>query len=220
MAIYRFRVAFEDQEDVYRDIEIRSSQTFEEFHTVILSSIGFDKKHAASFFVCDSQWRKGTEVTLLEEDLEDGVRWMKKTKIAACVEDPYQYFMYIYDKNVSWSFTVQLIKIIKEEGNGDYPLCIKSFGTAPKQYKPVTGAKEDVIPLEPGVVNLISELEDEEAYRHAGEKPEEILDEEDAAGLSNEGDNEEENESEFDSEESDEENEEGSGFSGYQDDEH
>lgn len=220
MAIYRFRVAFEDQEDVYRDIEIRSSQTFEEFHHAILSSVGFDKKHAASFFVCDSQWRKGTEVTLLEEDLEDGVRWMKKTKIASCVEDPYQHFMYVYDKNVSWSFTVQLIKIIKEEGSAEFPVCIKSSGTAPKQYKPITGPKDDVTLLEPGIANLVSEMEDEEAYRNAGEQPEEVIDEEDTAGLTNQEEEEVENENEFGSDESEEENEEGSGFSGYQDEEH
>ena len=29
MAIYRFRVTFEDYDDVYRDIEVRSNQTFE-----------------------------------------------------------------------------------------------------------------------------------------------------------------------------------------------
>lgn len=51
MAIYRFRVGFEDYDDIYRDIEIKSSQTFKDFHTAIQVAIGFDGKHAASFLL-------------------------------------------------------------------------------------------------------------------------------------------------------------------------
>jgi hypothetical protein len=42
MAAYRFRVYIEDNEDVYRDIDVRSGQTFEELHNTYrkhLSSI-------------------------------------------------------------------------------------------------------------------------------------------------------------------------------------
>ena len=42
MAIYRFKIAFEDNEDIYREIEIKSTQTFEDFHNVIVQSINFD----------------------------------------------------------------------------------------------------------------------------------------------------------------------------------
>ena len=184
MAIYRFRVSFEEFEDVYRDIEIRSSQHFEEFHMAILTSIGFDKKHAASFFVCDSQWRKGKEITLLEEDLEDDVRLMKKTKISTCVEDPYQQFIYVYDKVAAWSFAIQLIKITKEEGNANYPVCIKSFGSSPKQYKPVQGTKDAT--LDPIAAASIAgeDDSDDEAYQMANDKPEELFAEEDTAGFS------------------------------------
>ena len=80
MAVYKFRLTFEDYEDIYRDIEIRSTHTFFDFHEIILQSIGFDMKHAASFFASDDFWRKGTEITLLEEDLEPGVKLMKNTK--------------------------------------------------------------------------------------------------------------------------------------------
>ena len=112
MAIYRFRVAFEEYDDVFRDIEIKSSQTFKEFHEAIQKSIGFDNKHAASFFVSDAYWRKGTEITLLKEDLEEDVKLMEKTKIVACVEDPHQHFVYVYDKVNTWSLNIQLISLV------------------------------------------------------------------------------------------------------------
>jgi hypothetical protein len=136
MAVYKFRLTFEDYEDIYRDIEIKSSQTFFDLHEIILQSIGFDMKHAGSFFASDDFWRKGEEVTLLEEDLEPGVRLMKKVKISSLVIQPNQRFIYLYDKQALWSFQLELIKLIPEDAAAKYPRCIKSIGQAPKQYKP------------------------------------------------------------------------------------
>jgi len=58
MSVYRFKVTFEDNDEIYREIEIKSVQTFEDFHFVILQSIGFDTIHNASFFISDDYWRK------------------------------------------------------------------------------------------------------------------------------------------------------------------
>ena len=135
MAVYKLRLTFEDYEDIYRDIEIKSTQTFFDLHEIILQSVSFDMKHAASFFACDDYWRKGAEVTLLEEDLEPGVKLMKSVKISALVERPNQRFIYLYDKQVLWSFQLELIKLVPEDIKTKYPRCAKSTGQAPKQYK-------------------------------------------------------------------------------------
>src|ERR1035437_7419985 len=135
MAVYKFRLTFEDYEDIHRDIEIKATQTFFDFHEVILQSIGFDMKHAASFFVSDDFWRKGTEVTLLEEDIEPGVKLMKNVKISTFIEQPNQRFIYLYDKQVLWSFQIELIKLVPEDIKTKYPRCLKTIGQAPKQYK-------------------------------------------------------------------------------------
>ena len=58
MAVYKFKLFIEDNEDIYREIEILSGQTFEDFHNAIQDAYKFDKKHAASFFVSDDYWRK------------------------------------------------------------------------------------------------------------------------------------------------------------------
>jgi hypothetical protein len=135
MAVYKLRVTFEDYEDIYRDIEVKSSQTFYDLHEIILQSVGFDSKHAASFFVSDEYWRKNEEFTLLEEDIEDGVKLMKKIKISSTVVQPNQRYIYLYDKQVLWSFLIQLIKLVPEDIKAQYPRCIKTVGQAPKQYK-------------------------------------------------------------------------------------
>ena len=163
MAIYKFRVTFEDYEDITRDIEIRSAQTFYDFFQVILQSIEFDAKHAASFFVSDDYWsKKGTEITLLQEDVEPGVKLMKTTKIASFIEQPNQRFVFLYDKDISWTLHIELIKLVPEDIRANYPRCIKTVGKPPKQYKQklIEKLKEEV---EKGEVD--DNISDEEIHK-------------------------------------------------------
>ena len=169
MAVYKLRVTFEEFEDVYRDIEIRPSQTFFDLHHAILQSISFDTKHAASFFVSDEYWRKNDEITLLEEDLEDGVKLMKKVKISSTVVQPNQRYVYLYDKQALWSFLIEMIKLVPEDQTASYPRCVKSVGQAPKQYKQQMLDKiKEKAAEEAGADRAV--LPEEEAYRAAAEE--------------------------------------------------
>ena len=49
--IYRFRVVLDNdtKEDVFRDIEIRKTDSLEDLHNVITQSFGFDGSEMASF---------------------------------------------------------------------------------------------------------------------------------------------------------------------------
>ena len=153
MAVYRFRVIIEDNEDVYRDIDIKAAQTFEELHTTIQEAFKFDNKHAASFFVSDDYWRKHLEITLRKEDLPltpDEIRLkvepkklMSEAKIAKYIETPHQRFVYVYDENVQWNFLLEMMKITNEEAKAKYPLISKSIGNPPKQYKQLTVIKDE-----------------------------------------------------------------------------
>src|SRR3954470_15214344 len=178
MAVYRFKVFLEDNEDVFRDIDIKAAQTFEQFHNTIQEAYKFDAKHAASFFVSDDYWRKGQEITLRKEDLPleeeeirknvDPKKLMSETKIAKYIEQPHQRFVYVFDPNVQWTFLIEMIKIVEENKKVDYPAVVKSIGTAPKQYKQVTVAKEEISPeLELATLldDELDEPEDEEVYK-------------------------------------------------------
>ena len=50
MAILKFRVYYEEDDSVYRDIAIKHNQHFLELHHAILKAYEFDSKHAATFF--------------------------------------------------------------------------------------------------------------------------------------------------------------------------
>ena len=156
MAVYKFKIFIEDNEDVYREIEILSTQTFEEFHNCIQDAYKFDKKHAASFFVSDDYWRKDQEVTLRKEDLEldeyeikNNVapkKLMSQTKIAKFIESPRQRFMYVFDPAVKWAFCIELMKILPDNAKVKYPVIVRSIGNPPKQYKQTTVPKEELSP--------------------------------------------------------------------------
>lgn len=149
MAIYKFRVTYEDHEDVYRDIEIKSTQSFEEFHKAIQEAIGFDNSKPASFFVSDDYWRKGLEITNVEEEKKEDddyddddakskrspKKLMNKSKLVSFIDDPHQKFLYVSDFTAQWTFCIELIKILLDESKESFPRCVKSSGKAPKQYK-------------------------------------------------------------------------------------
>ena len=65
MAIYRFRVSFEDYDDIERDIDIKSNQTFEDLHRAIHQSTGYQVEASSSFYVSNDQWIKNEEIAFL-----------------------------------------------------------------------------------------------------------------------------------------------------------
>lgn len=132
--IYKFRIQFEDFDDVYRDIDILTTQTFEDFKIAILNSIGFDQVHECTFYVSDDLWRKGRD---LSKKKDGSPANFSKRVICDFVDAPHQRFLFVYDLNIQWTFLIELIKITQPESKNSYPICIKSLGIAPKQYKTV-----------------------------------------------------------------------------------
>jgi hypothetical protein len=165
MAVYRFKVYFEDDESVIREIDIKSSHTFEEFHKIIQSSIGFDGAHPASFFVSGDTWRRGKEIILLHKTHANGLKgtWMHETKIVAFVDDPHQRFIYEFDpEGGNWILLVELMKIIPE-ASVTYPRVNKSIGVAPQQYK--TTSPAEIPPVEEDDEVLVVD-DSEDTYVH------------------------------------------------------
>jgi hypothetical protein len=200
MAIYRFKVYLEDNEDVFRDIDIKASQTFEEFHEVIQNAFKFDAKHAASFFVSDDYWRKGQEITLRKEDLpldEEEIRknvepkkLMKDVKIAKYIDQPHQRFVYVFDPVVQWNFFIEMVKIAEENSKTNYPSIVKSIGVAPKQYKQVAVPKEELSP-DMAMAGLLEDIgadeeEDSDEMYKTIDGEEEAVEEEDLVTLEGE----------------------------------
>jgi len=137
MALYRFRVTFEDYDDVMREIDVKSNQTFEDLHRAIHQSTGYNPEYSSSFYISNDQWTKGEEITYLpnQRRVDRGVSLMEKVKLSSFIDDPHQKFYYTFNFDRPFDFHVELMKIILEDAPGiTYPAVTKSVGEAPKQF--------------------------------------------------------------------------------------
>jgi hypothetical protein len=137
MAILKFRVYFEEDDSVYRDIAIRHVQHFSDLHHTILKSFEFDSIHKATFFRSNDKWQRGREISLekYEKEYKADPLLMTETPIGTEIRDPNQKFVYVYDFVRNWTFLVELISVSKEENAKlTYPLAVRSEGIAPSQY--------------------------------------------------------------------------------------
>jgi hypothetical protein len=137
MALYRFRVTFEDYDEVMREIDVKSNQTFEDLHHAIHKSTGYNAEFSSSFYISNDQWIKGEEITYLpnQKRIDRGVPLMNKVKLLKFIDDPHQKFYYTFNFDRPFDFHVELMKIILDEAPGTvYPAVVKSVGEAPKQF--------------------------------------------------------------------------------------
>lgn len=137
MAILKFRVYFEQDDSIYRDVAIRHSQHFLQLHQAILKAYEFDNKHAATFYRSNDHWQRGKEITLAKYDKKYKVAplLMESTTVGSEIIDPNQKFVYEYDFAKNWTFLLELINVSKEENPRlEYPAMVRTEGIAPSQY--------------------------------------------------------------------------------------
>lgn len=195
MAVYRFKVSFEDYEDVYREIEVRSDQKFIDLHGAILHSILFEDKHPSSFFMSTDSWKKGKEISSVPKKDKEGkdIATMNKALFSNYIADPHQKIYFIIEGESIWTFHIELIKIIAAtDVKVVYPVIKKSVGEAPKQFKIVTPppiGDEDGILLDDEPVDEVEETGDDYADEDAeglegeeGEETDEELDDVELGG--------------------------------------
>jgi len=179
--IYRFKVWFEEEEDINRVIDIQPSATFLDFHNTILDSIGFKKDMPTAFFCSDDNWRKGREISLLDTTKI----LMANVKIKEHVNDPHQRFIMITDFNEQWTLNIELQSIQNDVSGISYPFVFRSVGKAPKQnegigrFKIVDETEFDEIAnkLVSKHAPMIDEDFDEEGFGEEGEEGDEDAEE-------------------------------------------
>jgi hypothetical protein len=186
MAILKFRIYWEDDDSIYRDVVIRHTQSFLDLHTCILKSYEFDNKHKATFYRSNDSWLKGREISLEKYDKEYKAEplIMSDTQITSEIKNPNQKFIYEYDFNKFWHFMVELINVDKEENKKlEYPSCVRTEGIAPSQYgtKGLVDSRlaemEEKYDLQPDALKEGYSEEGEDEASDSGEETEAATDE-------------------------------------------
>ncbi len=132
--IYRFRVILDNdtEDDIFRDLEIRETDTLEDLHNAITQSFGFDGLEMASFYVSNDDWEQGEEISMF--DVSEGgneVRLMNETVINDIVHEAQTKLIYVYDFLSMWTFLVELAEIVEEADGTDYPNLMFVHGQIP-----------------------------------------------------------------------------------------
>lgn len=145
--IYRITFSCEEGDQNFRRVfEADSEATFLDLHKAILESVGYADDQMTSFFLCNDDWEKEQEVTLLpmEASFEYDNMVMSDTRLSDLLVDQGQRLIYVFDPMFERYF-FGLLKDIKP-GHTEGITCVESKGKAPKQLKqedPLAGIVTD-----------------------------------------------------------------------------
>lgn len=134
--VYRFRIILDNdtEDDVFRDIEIRETDTLEDLHNSITQAFGFDGIEMASFYLSDDQWNQGEEISMFDtSEGYDEVRLMGETTLNDVVHEMQTKLIYVYDFFSMWTFFVELAEIVDEAEGTDYPNLMFVHGQIPTE---------------------------------------------------------------------------------------
>lgn len=133
--IYRFRAILDhdQKEDIFRDIEIRKTDTFEDLHNVLTQSFGFDGSEMASFYISNDQWEQGQEIALFDMGQNTDVKMMNETIVEELINEDNNKLIYIYDFLNMWTFLIELGEIVEEAQGTDYPNLMFVCGQVPSE---------------------------------------------------------------------------------------
>ena len=139
MAVLKFRVYWEEDDAIYRDVLIKHTQNFHDLHRIILKAFDFDQKHQATFYRSNDTWKRGREISkeVYDRSYQVPPLLMADTIIGSEIIDTNQHFIFEYDFVKSWSFLIELIQVIKNtdaDMNIEYPLISRVEGVGPMQY--------------------------------------------------------------------------------------
>jgi Plasmid pRiA4b ORF-3-like protein len=132
--VFRFLILSDEVDDFKREIKIDSEATFLDLYNVIMDSVGYTKDQMCSFFLCEDDWSKNTEITLVEMDTTSEVDSyiMEDTALEELLEDEHQKLLFVFDYMTERAFFMELREIIPGK-NLDKPVCSKSIGEPPVQ---------------------------------------------------------------------------------------
>jgi hypothetical protein len=123
-----------EADDFVREIQIDSEATFLDFHKAILKAVNYVDDQMCSFFVCDEDWNKETEITRVEMDTssEEDNYTMEATHLEDLIEDEGQRLLYVFDFMTERAFFIELRETIPNKSLKE-AVCSRSNGNPPAQ---------------------------------------------------------------------------------------
>ena len=138
--IYRFLLVSDEVHDFRREIKIDADATFFDLHEIIMDCNGYENAEMTSFFICDDEWRRKEEISLVEmetySDVDSYV--MEEEVLSDWLDEEKQKLMFVFDYSNDRGFYIELAEMSLGKSQPK-PTCNKQ-GDAPSQFL----KKEDV----------------------------------------------------------------------------
>ena len=132
--VYRFLLLSDESEDFKREISIDSDATFLDLNNAILESVEYTTDQMSSFFLCEDDWSKTTEITLVEmntgSDVDNYV--MGETSLSELLEEEKQKILFVFDYFMERAFFMELAEIIPGKSM-KAAVCTLATGVVPEQ---------------------------------------------------------------------------------------
>ena len=97
--VYTFQALSKESENFFMEIQIDAGQNFLRLHETIQEALGFERGQMTSFYLVDDEWKKESEITLvdmeMEDDSETGV--MDKIKLKEKISEIGNKLLYVFD---------------------------------------------------------------------------------------------------------------------------
>lgn len=137
MKLFRFNITLENNEDLVRVLDLPEDHTFEDLYNAVLQSVGFDNTQLGSIYVCNDNWEKKVEITLIDMDADEGdlIPIMHDTALDDYIHAVGQKLVFEYDFVLMWRFFIQVQEILEGDKKTKYPRIVESIGEAPDQYE-------------------------------------------------------------------------------------
>ena len=149
--VYRFLILSDEVANFKREIQISSEATFLDLHHAILDATNFARNEICSFFICEDDWSKKVEITLVDmgASSEVDIYLMENTLLEDLIEEERQKLLYIFDYMYERAFFMELSEIITGK-NLEKPICSLSAGQPPVQMLTIEEVEKSVEHLDLG----------------------------------------------------------------------
>jgi hypothetical protein len=138
MNIYKFRASYEDDDSIFRDIEIKPSQTINDLESIIISSYNLPASATGNFYKSNDNWQRLKQLNIAPvPQLKKGKAKAKGNAnsipvLVAFIDDPHQKLIYEYKGTQEFTFLIELISLTgSEKSNMMYPASVKQQGPSP-----------------------------------------------------------------------------------------
>ena len=130
MKIIRFEIQVDELDNVFREIEIKPSQTFKELSNSILDAFNIKATRGAAFFTSNNKWQKLNEITLGKDSkFENPINGLKSS-IEKVFKDN-NLFVYFSEDVPQFTFIMAAEEKESKADPKKFPRVVKSEGALP-----------------------------------------------------------------------------------------